>query len=108
MSSPDLSRPPFDPSRGFVVRQAFQAADRCLKPGDPFIPRDLECDDRRVLQLWSAHFIECNPAPSGATVAPAPAEDPKTDDPAPAGKGAKKRKSDLPLASPSETSEAAG
>lgn len=61
MSLPDLSRPPYDPSRGFVVLQPFHTTDRQLKAGDPFDPRLVDGDQRRLQQLWAARYIDCRP-----------------------------------------------
>lgn len=52
-------RPNYEPSRGFVVRVAFYANGRNFKNGDRFDPRDAECDDRRLRQLWDARYIDC-------------------------------------------------
>lgn len=64
------NRPPFDPSRGFVVRTAIYSNGRHLKSGDRFDPRAAECDDRRVRMLWEHRYIDCLP-PEPAASAPA-------------------------------------
>jgi len=57
-----------------VVRQAFYAGDRHLKAGDPFDPRAADCEPYRVQQLWSARYIDCNPAPVAKSEPAPPAE----------------------------------
>lgn len=59
MAAHDSSRPPYEPSRGFVARRAFLANGRRYKPGDRFDPRKAECDARRQRQLWESRFIDC-------------------------------------------------
>lgn len=64
MVSLDLGRPNYEPQRGFVVRCAFYANGRHYQNGDRFDPRDAECDERRLRQLWEARYVDCLPAES--------------------------------------------
>lgn len=64
MIRPDANRAVWDPDKVILVRKPFAWSGVEYKIGDTFDWRALDCDERRLRQLWDRRMIDCGSLPS--------------------------------------------